>query len=83
MIYTEEQVYGQRTYTERLNAEYEIGDKVRIGPAYIGPNQYENDMVTELAGTVIGRDDWDYLIEFNHSCDEAWIWVTRLTKVQS
>jgi len=81
MTYTNEQAYGERTYCERLNSEYDIGDKVCIGPAYIGPNRYENDNITGMDGTIIGRRDKDYQIELDHSSDEVWIWVTRLTKV--
>ena len=89
---TNQEAYGDRTYKKRLNTIYKVGDRVHVGPCYVGQDSknqefYTNDaiigewIVIEVYPPVVTNSDYyDYRLVRGNV--EAYLCASRLTLVK-
>jgi len=76
--------YIVKDYLERKNTSFDVGDTVKIGPAYLDENTYESDAITGLVGKITDIDPYGFYCNHEYIFDDkCTLYASRLILIRS
>lgn len=75
---TNSEAYGDITYEQRLARRYSVGERVTIGPAYQGQDQYAFDDACGEAEILKEFPNGEYLLWSIGTSSEVYLYASRI-----